>query len=164
MEAPERCEWCKDPEAPPGRKTRLCDRCNRLKLAVKKREKELEAASEWDRMNEFGPTRDLRLAQARVEIAKREGYRYGDFGEEGVTPGLTLEHELTFISRAAAGKHLYYGTASPLEREFTLQEQIRILKLLAPLGRAVMRKNMDALAAQALETEDRMRREGEEQG
>jgi hypothetical protein len=44
-----------DPDRPTMVKTGLCKRCNRLRLAVKRREKELEAASEWDRRNEFGP-------------------------------------------------------------------------------------------------------------
>jgi hypothetical protein len=138
-------------------KTGLCKRCNRLRLAVNRREKEVAAASEWDRLNEFGPTRDLRFAKAMVEIAKREGYRYGDIDADRVTPGLTLEHELTFISRAATGEHLYYGQASILEREFTLDEQVRILHLLAPLGRAVMRKHTESLANEVLNSEDRRR-------
>jgi hypothetical protein len=99
----------------------------------------------------------LRFAKAMVEIAKREGYRYGDIDADGVTPGLTLEHELTFISRAATGQHLYYGHAGILEREFTLDEQVRILQLLAPLGRAVMRRHAESLANDILNSEDRSR-------
>jgi hypothetical protein len=152
-----RCEWCKDPDCPAMVKTGLCKRCNRLRRAVTRREKELADASEWDRLNEFGPTRDLRFAKAMVEIAKREGYRYGDIDADCITPGLTLEHELTFVSRAAAGQHLYYGQASILEREFTLHEQVRILQLLAPLGRAVMRKHAVSLANEVLDSEDRNR-------
>jgi hypothetical protein len=138
----------------------LCKRCNRLRREVDRHRKIVARSSEWDRQNEFGPTRDLRFAEAMVEIAKREGYRFGDIHMETSMAGLSLEYELTLIAHAATGRHLYYNHAGILEQDFSCAEISRIRKLLAPLGRAVMRKNARSLAAEVLTAQDAKGTEG----
>ena len=94
------------------------------------------------------------MAHKRVEMAEREGSRFGPVVDADIWPGLTIEQELDFIATAAVGRRIYYGSASVLERELTLEDQRKILVLLRALGRAVFRKNFDGMCAGELLHED----------
>lgn len=149
------CAWCYDPDKIAGPKTKLCARCNRLRKKAEDADALVQTYEGAEQaMNALSYGWKIRLAHKRVELAKREGLRFGRQDDHAFLSGLTLEQELVFIARAASGKHVYQNYASMFERQFTMDEQRRILELLAPIGRAAYRKAFDNLCAQELSSED----------
>jgi len=134
----------------------LCRRCNRIRKAAETAQAQIDAnvANGVD-LRFQRDSWDLRLALKRVEIAKREGARYGPLAHDDSPSGLELEHSLTWLAGFALGdRGMYYGHASALERTFTADERRKIVELLAPLGRALFRKSFERLCIDELMRED----------
>lgn len=148
------CNWCKDPRQFMPR-IGLCRRCNRFRKDAEQAEALAKKYAEAGREpSPYEEGHQIRRALKRVELAKREGFRYGPSSRQDPIMGLTLEHELDFISKGAGVPHIYYGKAGIIERDFTIEEQKAILRLLAPLGGAIFRKHLDRMVEAELLYED----------
>ena len=88
------CNWCKDPRQFMPR-IGLCRRCNRFRKDAEQAgalaKKYAEAGRE---PSPYEEGHQIRRALKRVELAKREGFRYGPSSRQDPIMGLTLEHEL----------------------------------------------------------------------